>query len=129
MALVKPAELPSTAVHRWRECLNGNSSEIRPQALRAKLCDASTRSCCSALPLRPQGMTSHFPIDGLVSGIKSQRIDAPSKVVLADRLRTYMDLGYYITRPTPIPRGGFLRSRFLHHGVMSGRTNSHARLI
>ena len=33
MALVKPAERPSTAVHRWRECLNSNSSEIRPQAL------------------------------------------------------------------------------------------------
>ena len=33
MALVKPAERPSTAVHRWRECLNGNSSEVRPQAL------------------------------------------------------------------------------------------------
>src|SRR6516162_10065640 len=33
VALVKPAERPSTAVHRWRECLNSNSSEIRPQAL------------------------------------------------------------------------------------------------
>ena len=130
MALVKPAERSSTAVHRRWECLNGNSAEIRPQALS---CEAVRRgdpsSYCSTLPLRPQGTTSHFPIDGLVSGIKSQRIDAPSKVVLADRLRTYMDLGYYITRPIPIPRGGFLRSRFLHHGVMSWRTNSHVRLI
>ena len=28
MALVKPAERSSTPVHRWRECLNGNSAEI-----------------------------------------------------------------------------------------------------
>ena len=28
MALVKPAARSSTAVHRWRECLNGNSAEI-----------------------------------------------------------------------------------------------------
>ena len=28
MALVKPAERSSTAVHRWRECLNGNSAGI-----------------------------------------------------------------------------------------------------
>src|SRR6516165_11667209 len=66
VALVKPAERPSTAVHKWQECLNGNSSEIRPQAL---LCEAVRRvdpsSCCSALPLQPQGMTSHFPIDRL----------------------------------------------------------------
>ena len=26
--MVKPAERSSTAVHRWRECLNGNSAEI-----------------------------------------------------------------------------------------------------
>jgi len=40
-----------------------------------------------------------FPIDGLVSGIKSQRIDAPNKATDSrpgHRLRTYMDLGHYI---------------------------------
>jgi hypothetical protein len=33
VTLVKPAARPSTAVHSWRECLKGNSGEIRPQAL------------------------------------------------------------------------------------------------